>query len=227
VSSYFNFKADTYLLQALVLNSAYPLGLYSIAVRMAEVIFYVPDSLAPIFLQRVASSTVEDADRTLGRVGRLSSLLTILLALALVPMAFVGVHVVLPLYEPCLPAFYVLLPGTVSLSLAKVMSSYLAGRGRPELISAATMFALVLNVSFNLVLIPRYGIVGASLASLASYSVYATTTLLIASRLSRQSPLSLFVPGRAEFWLIVTWIGELASRARARSGVRRGAGGLP
>jgi O-antigen/teichoic acid export membrane protein len=104
----------------------------------------------------------------------------------------------------CLPAFLVLLPGAVSFSVAKVMISFLAGRGRPGLISIGTILSLILNLGLNIVLIPIYGIVGAALASLVSYTFQAAVAVFFASRLSGQSPLSLFVPGKEEVVLLVS-----------------------
>jgi len=209
LSGYFNYRADTYLIQALLLSPAKSLAQYSTAVTMAELVFYVPNSIGTIFLPRVAGATEEDANRMLGRVARLSTLITVCLALALVPTAIVGIHVVLPLYADCLPAFFVLLPAVVSLSLAKIMTSYISGRGRAGLVSTAITFALVLNVVLNVILIPRFGIVGASMSSVVSYTAHAAITLLMASRMSGQRPLSLFVPGRAEVVLFITGLGRL------------------
>jgi O-antigen/teichoic acid export membrane protein len=210
VFSFLNFRADTYLLQAILLSSAYPLGLYSLATRMAEVVLYVPDSLATVFLPKVAGSSAEDAETMLGRVSRLSILSTILFALLLIPAAFALVYLVLPAYSPCLVAFLVLLPGAVSLSLAKVMASYLAGRGRPGLVSFSTMLALILNVACNLVLIPAYGIAGAATASLISYTAHGITMLLIACRLSGQSPVALCLPRLDEVRVLVNRGARLA-----------------
>ena len=225
LTAYFNYRADNLLIQALILLPKGPLGLYTLAVTMAEVVLYVPNSIGTIFLPRVAGSSAEDANQMVKRVSRLSVLLTALVALALIPAAFVGVHVVLTKYVDCLPAFFVLLPGVVSLSVAKVMSSFVSGRGRPGLISVVTSVALVVNVGLNLVFIPRYGIVGASLASLISYSAHAAMTVAIASRLSGHSMLSLVVPGRAEVQLLVAGLRRLGGRLRAREGAASGSGG--
>ena len=209
ITGYFHYRADTYLIQALILSAVSArqmLGLYSVAVTMAELVFYVPDSVGVIFLPRIAGATVEDSNRMLGRVGRLTTLLTVVVALILVPVAIVGIRVVLPAYSDCLPAFLVLLPGAVSFSVAKVMISFLGGRGRPGLISVGTILSLITNVALNVVLIPVYGIVGAALASLISYTLQAALAVAFASRLSGQSPLSLFVPGREE---VVLFLGTL------------------
>jgi O-antigen/teichoic acid export membrane protein len=212
ITGYFHYRADTYLIQALILSAVTAkrmLGLYSMAVTMAELVFYIPDAVGAIFLPRVAGATVEDANRMVGRVGRLTTLLTLLVAVTLVPIGIVGIHVVLRAYVDCLPAFLVLLPGAVSFSVGKVMISYLAGRGHPGLISIGTIASLVLNVALNIVLIPLFGIVGAALASLVSYTFQAVVALTFASRLSGLSPFRLFVPGREEVVLLLQTLWRL------------------
>lgn len=218
VTGYFNYRADTYLIQALLAAPGRALGLYSIAVTFAELVFYVPDSVATMLMPRVAGSTAEDANLVLGRVGRLTMLITTAAALALLPAAFLGVHLILPAYVDSLPAFVVLLPGVVSLSLAKVMTSYLNGRGRPGVVSVGASVALIVNVGLNLVLIPRLGIIGASLSSVVSYTVLALMMLVFASRLSRQPSRRLFVPGRAEIELLMAGLGRLIKRLASARG---------
>ncbi|HEY5486109.1 MAG TPA: polysaccharide biosynthesis C-terminal domain-containing protein, partial [Candidatus Limnocylindrales bacterium] len=71
-------------------------------------------------------------------------------------------------------------------------------------------------IALNLVLIPRFGIVGASLSSLISYTFQAAVAVVFASRLSGQSALSLFVPGRDEIVLLVDTTRRLTGRARER-----------
>lgn len=212
ITGYFNYRADTYIIQALMAAPGLALGLYSMAVTMAELVFYVPDSVSTIFLPRVAGATEEEGQRIVGRVGRLTMTVTLAVAVCLIPVAFLGIHIVLPAYVDSLPAFLVLLPGVVSLSLAKVMTSYVSGRGRPGLVSAGAIAALVANLGFNLVLIPRLGIVGASLSSVVSYTLLAALMLLATSRMSHQSAWSLFVPGRAEVSLLTVTLRRLAGR---------------
>jgi Na+-driven multidrug efflux pump len=97
-----------------------------------------------------------------------------------------------------------------------VLGGYVAGRGRPGLLSVGMIAVLALNVGLNLFFIPRLGIVGASLSSLISYTFQAGIIITVASRLSGQAPLSLFVPGAGEVRLVVETTRRLAGRAMAR-----------
>lgn len=221
ITNYFNYRIDTFIIQALMVAPGGPLGLYNMAVTMAELLFYVPDSVTLIFLPRVSGATPDEADAFLPRVARLNMLLTCLGAVGLIPVAYIGIHLVLPKFEPCLPAFYVLLPGVISISLSKVLISYLAGRGRPGPVSVGATVAVVANVVANLILIPRFGIAGASAASLISYTVLALLMLVVSCRLSHLSPLAIVVPGKGEVRILWSAAGRSIAHLRARIDERR------
>lgn len=197
LSSFFSYRADIFLL-GLLLGDAGAIGLYSIAVSLAELTFFVPDAVSTVFFPRVAAAERTSADEMTPVVSRFTVMVTGLSILALVPAAFVLVLLILPAFRESLPAFLVILPGILALSLAKVLSSYVSGLGLPLRVAVASVAALVLNVSANLVLIPVWGIVGASAASLLSYSIHAAILLLIASRLARRRAREFILPGRAE-----------------------------
>jgi O-antigen/teichoic acid export membrane protein len=145
-------------------------------------------------------------------------LVTVSCSLALVPAAWIGIHVVLPKFVDCFPAFLVLLPAVVSLSLGKVLTTYLAGRGRPGVISIGAGVTLALNLAANVFLIPVYGIVGAAAASLISYTAMTAMMLVVACRLSGHSPFYLIVPGTTEVRVI--WTAGLRGLAMIRRRVR-------
>jgi O-antigen/teichoic acid export membrane protein len=223
VTGYFNYRIDVILMPVLLVGNAGALGLYSMAVTMAELVFYIPDSVTMIFLPRIAGLSKEDADKLVPRVSRLTVLLTGLAALALIPAAWVGIHLVLPGFSECLPAFYILLPAVMSLSLSKVMTSYIAGRGRPGLVSVGSASAVAANIAANVILIPRLGIEGASIASLISYTISAAILVSASSRLSRNSILSMIVPGREEARTLAAGVRRAARQARLRkSGIEAG-----
>ncbi|MGD0249182.1 MAG: polysaccharide biosynthesis C-terminal domain-containing protein [Candidatus Limnocylindrales bacterium] len=219
ISGYFSYRADTLLIQALLASSAGPLGLYSMAVTMAELLFFIPDAVTTIFMPTVAGSTAEEANAKLGRVSRMTFLVTVACAIALVPVAWLGINIVLPAFVDCLPAFLVLLPAVVSLSLGKVMTSFITGRGRPGPVSVGAAITLVLNLAANVILIPSYGIVGAAAASLLSYTTLALLMVGMACRMSGLSPLALIVPRKQEF--LVLW--NVARRALAMAASKAGA----
>jgi O-antigen/teichoic acid export membrane protein len=224
IAGFFNYRADVFLLSAL-LGDPRAIGLYSVAVSLAELTFFVPDSVATVLFPRVASSDRRTADELAPAVSRFTVLLTALAAVALVPIGFAAVHVVIPDFVDSLPAFLILLPGIMALSLSKVLSSYVNGLGLPQRVAFVSSAALAVNLVANLVLIPRFGFHGAAMASLVSYAAHAAMLQLIASRLSHRSALDYLVPTAAEWRRLQLGLAQLRQRLAGIGGASNGSGG--
>lgn len=202
VTSFFSYRIDIFLLGFLLVGSTgevtAAVGLYTLGVSLAELTFFVPDSVSTVFFPRVAGAERRSADEMTPMVSRMTILAMVLATIALIPTAFAAVHLILPDFVGSLPAFVALLPGVIALGVAKVLSSYVSGVGLPLPVAGAAVLSLIINVILNFMLIPVFGILGASLASVGSYSVNTAVLLVVASRLTGRSPVDFLVPGRAE-----------------------------
>jgi O-antigen/teichoic acid export membrane protein len=196
LGTFFGYRADVFLLGWL-LGSPTAIGIYAVAVSLAELVFNVPDAVSTVLFPRIASAERAEADRLAPAIARATVLVTVLAAVALIPAAWLAIRLLLPAFVDGMPALVILLPGIVSLSLAKVLTSYLSGIERLGPVTAAAVASLVINLGANVVLIPAWGIVGAAAASLVSYTVYAVLMVRSASRASG-APWHAFVVPRPE-----------------------------
>ncbi len=225
LTGFFLYRVDVYLIAFLLVAPSVPLGYYSMAVGLAEMVFFFPNAVSNLFFPHVAGAPREESDRQVAMVSRVTLLVTGAVALALIPAAAVMIWVVLPDFGPALPALIVLLPGVVALSLAKVVGAFVVGIGRPEIDSYVSVAALIVNIIANLILIPVLGIVGASAASLISYSLTSLLLTLAASRFSMTSVADFWVPRASDVrFIVVTSLG-LLRRMRASRAVSRDEGG--
>jgi O-antigen/teichoic acid export membrane protein len=167
-----------------------------------------------VFFPRVAGMERQSADEKVAMVSRFTVLLTLIATVGLIPAAFLAVHLVLPDFTDALPAFLVLLPGIIALTVAKVLASYVSGLGIPLRVAIASGSALGVNIVGNLLLIPALGIMGAAVASLISYTINALMLIVIASRLSRRRPHEFVIPTRAEIDRL--WAGIRETRTMLR-----------
>jgi O-antigen/teichoic acid export membrane protein len=97
-----------------------------------------------------------------------------------------------------------------------VLSDYLSGLGLTGTTSAVTILAFIINVAANLILIPRFGIVGASAASLVSYAASSIVITLIAARLAHAPARSFLIPRLADVRFVLTTVVALTHRVRGR-----------
>ena len=212
ITLFFSYRADVYVIAWLLPDPAAPLGYYSMAVGLAELVFFFPNAVSTLFFPHVAGSTREDSDRQVPMVTRVTLLITAVVAVALVPVATMLILVFLPAFVPSLVPLFVLLPGVVALCATKVVSGYISGLGMTGTTSIVNVGAFVLNIAVNIVLVPRYGIVGAAAASLISYSVSSFVFTVIAARLSGARILDFWLPRPSDVQFVISTSLGLARR---------------
>jgi O-antigen/teichoic acid export membrane protein len=202
LTTFFSQRIDVFLLALFLPDASAPLGFYSLAVALLEIVFFLPDAVATLFFPHVAGLSRASADEQVPIVSRLTLIVTLAAAVAMIPPAAFVVTVVLPDFGPAWPAFLILLPGVVSLSFGRVLSGYLSGLGRTGLQSAIHVGGFVLNVAINVALIPTFGIVGAALASLVSYTATAVAFAVAVAGTSGTSLRSLWLPRSSDLRLL-------------------------
>lgn len=217
LTQFFSLRLDIFLLAFLLADPSAPIGFYSMAVTIAGLVFFLPNAVSTLFFPHVAGSDRADADRQVPMVSRVTLLMTGSLAITLVPIAIVLIHVLLPAFDQSLPPLFVLLPGVVALSLTKVLSSYVAGVGMTGATSKVNVSALLVNIVANLVFIPLFGIMGAALASLISYTYSSIVFSVMASRLTGTGVPDFWVPRAADAHYTVSTSMSMMRRLRRRA----------
>jgi O-antigen/teichoic acid export membrane protein len=183
---FLNYRLDM-LLVALFMNTTF-VGYYSISVAMAEALWYFPGTVGTVLFARTPGMKAEDANRSTPRICRNTLFLTAIGGLLLFAL---GRYIILLLFGaaflPALKPLWILLPGVVALSIPKVLSPEILGRGKPIVGTIAAGVSLAVNVPLNILLIPRMGISGAALASTICYTVGAIVVLAMFLRISKNS----------------------------------------
>jgi O-antigen/teichoic acid export membrane protein len=145
-------------------------GYYSIAVLIGEVLWFIPQTLSVVLLPQVSRLADDESARLTSQVCRLSITSAALGAVSLGGAAPILVRVIFGAdFLPAVSSLWLLLPGTVFESGARILISFFVGRGHPMTSSHASALVFCSNLLLNLWWIPRYGIIGAALAGTLSY----------------------------------------------------------
>jgi O-antigen/teichoic acid export membrane protein len=179
-----NLRLDFIVLGALAGPAA--LGVYAVASKFAELMRLPATACNYVLYPRFARSerAVADAEvrHLLPRALALTAATTPLLAVAAV--------LTLPLlygdeFRAAVVPACVLLVGLAVEGAAAVASAYLWGVGRPGANSAGMAVGVVVTVTLDLLLIPRYGALGAAVASGAAYLVTTGVLVILTHRVMR------------------------------------------
>jgi O-antigen/teichoic acid export membrane protein len=106
-------------------------------------------------------------------------------------------------FAASVPALLWLLPGVALFSIVNVVGAFFSGRGLPGQNLRVSLAGLVVTIPAALYLIPRYGIVGASIASTLSYAV-STVVMLILFRNKTHLPIREMLIPKADDWRALT-----------------------
>lgn len=168
--SQLNYRLDLFIVGALIPDLA-RLADYHIASTLAGLLWILPDAYSTAIYPRLAGLASE-RERSAEAVMALRVVLVPVLALA------IGLAVAAPLAVPLLfgeryagavPLTLLLLPGAVAMSLSKVLSRYFLASNRQQVAALGMAAGVIIDVIALLVLLPRFGVVGAPIAASAAY----------------------------------------------------------
>lgn len=191
-----NYRVGLFVVERLLGVAA--TGVYSIAVVVAELLWFVSGSLTQAVYGRIGTPDAARAAATTVRVLHLG-----LAALAVVaPLLLAAAWLLLPVllgeaYRASLVPLALLLPGALLFGGAGSLSAWFTNHaGRPQVPARVAAASLVLNAALALLLVPQLGLAGAALAASAGYTLGVGLLLVMFVRASGL-PVRALWPGAA------------------------------
>lgn len=207
-----HFRADAFLLNMLIGVGA--TGVYSVALGLAETLWYLPSALGLVLFSRAVRPDLDSG----GIAASMTRSMLGLSLLAAIPLALVAPTLVELVYGPPFReaglALQVMLPGVVAYSVVAILSHYIIAAGAPGTATAVLLVGLALNLAANVVLIPQLGMVGAAASASISYATTAALTVIAFTRLSQRSIAETLVVRRSDVGARIKELQAMARRLR-------------
>lgn len=203
-----HFRLNQFVVESMLGPAA--LGNYALAVRVGELLWLFDYVVVTASLYRITAGPKEEAILAAQRafrfvtllVGSLAGLMA-LSAPLLIPFFFGE------LFQSATAALWVLLPGIVFWSMGRALSPLISFQyGKPWYNTFSAAGALVLNICFTLVLVPRFGIEGAALATSISYLVNFSIIAWMFFRFTDAGIAETFLPKKADFHIVLAAMKE-------------------
>jgi len=184
--TFINYRADIFLLN--LLASPIAVGLYYVAVQIVERLWILSQAMSTVLFPRFVALQDKHEIRIslISKAFRIVILLTFAASLFLI---LVGYFVIGILFgDEYLEAYYAvifLIPGVVLGAGSRILANAIAAKGKPELNMYTSVFVMILNILLNILLIPKYGMIGASLATSVAYSFNAILRVWLIHRIEK------------------------------------------
>jgi len=182
-------------------------GFYSVATTISGLLFYIPTSISVALLPRFTSTDTKGISHLTCQGLRVSLFSSILL---LILLFGVGKFLIPALYgEAFLAAvtpLLILLPGVTIYGMAHITTAYFnAHLGKPIINTGLAGLALIIDIIFNIILIPRLGVVGAAISCTISYLVSMVVCLCIFTKLAGVSIRDVLILRVADIRGLIRW----------------------
>lgn len=194
-----NYRVDVFFVNGFL--GPQQVGLYTVAVGLAMQTMQVAGAMmGPLFGRVARDGETPESLALLQFSYRITLALSVCIALAVL----FAVPVLLPLvygnrYAPSVPLLILLLPGSILIAPTRVAVTYLRAQGKLAAPIRAEMAGLVLTALLDSTLIPRFGPMGASIASTCSYAGLSLVLAVQFMQMSGSKPSDLFLPRVADF----------------------------
>jgi O-antigen/teichoic acid export membrane protein len=163
-------------------------GIYKSALQVAEFTWFVPNIIHASFLHSMSELWSEgehnQINKIIGKATRLNSLVTGLLSIGLFILAkpFITFYYGTGFTEAVAPLI-ILIPGALAFGLSRPVVAVGHGKGSVRVLILGTSLSATINVILNLMLIPRFGLIGAAVATSIGYSSMLVFHLFLAYKI--------------------------------------------
>jgi O-antigen/teichoic acid export membrane protein len=186
IITFMNYRIALYLVSFKL--GAAAAGEYALSIQLAEALWLISSAASMIVFPESAahSKSPAELDKMVKKIAGLVFRLTFagaLLAAAVFPFAIPWVFG--QAYQGSVVSLLILLPGIVAWSYMSVLSNALAGIGSQNVNIRSALLCLSINISGNMLAIPRFGAAGAALASTVGFSATALYTIVMYRKIMR------------------------------------------
>lgn len=201
-----NLRLDQMVMTVMLPSSL--LGYYAIAVTWSGATAPIINSIGSVMFPSVASITSEfDKVESLSKTTRISSVIILIITITLLIITPIAIPIIFgQSYIPSIPSAMILVVASIPLSLNIILAEGFRGYGYTRGVLIGEIIGLLIMAISLIVLLPKYYIVGASLASLIGYLTTTITLVFLLSQKTGYSFDNFIIPQRRDFIDIYTRI---------------------
>jgi len=165
------------------------LGYYAAAVRLSEAWYFIPVALTNAIFPAVINAKKASNEFYINRIQKLYDILAWMAISIAVPVSIFSKDIINVIFgaefQSAAPVLTIYIWAGVAVFLGVASSQYLITENYTKLSFSRNFVGMIFNVALNFILIPKYGIVGAAVATLISYSL-ATFSIILFPKTRKQ-----------------------------------------
>jgi len=208
-------RIDTLILNTMA--GSFFVGIYTCAVAVSEVIWYLPGAVGVVLFPHIKTSMKSESIVKALRLSLIFSFIaTIILLLS-------GKYLILALFGKAYTksGFLIvyLLPGILILSIHKIINPYFLAIGKPLISAIIAGIIIVVDIPLNIYLIPLFKAKGAAIATTLSYFTGTLLSLTLFIALSGEKIKNIFILDKNDFKLIFLMLKKIFRNIKTKKNI--------
>ncbi|HSN50182.1 MAG TPA: polysaccharide biosynthesis C-terminal domain-containing protein, partial [Bacteroidales bacterium] len=186
IFQFLNYRISYYFIEFFMGKGA--LGVFSVGTQLSESIWILSKSMSAVQYTRIAN---QDDPAYAARVTLTFVKISFILTFIALAVILLLIHLFFPLifhrpeFAPVKYIMLILSSGILVFSVSIVLSPYFSGIGKPNHNMISSGLGLVCASVFGFILIPRFGLAGAAMTAVISYSTATLYQFIVFLRLSK------------------------------------------
>jgi O-antigen/teichoic acid export membrane protein len=177
-------KIDQLMLAQMTTDAS--VGIYSVAVRLSEVWYFIPMAIATSFFPSLLKTREQGIEIYHSKLQKVYDLLVYAALILAIPITFLATPVIKILYGNAYEESGLILSihiwASVFIFMRALLSKWLIAENMFIFSLVTHASGAIINILFNLLLIPKFGGVGAAIATLISYATASYFALFLHSQ---------------------------------------------
>ncbi len=163
--------------QVLIKNmiNTYSVGIYDSAVRVTEVFYFIPNIIIASLFPAIINAKITSRELYQKRLQKISLLLVCLAGLISISLTLFAPFIIKILYGDAFVGSVVILKiytwSLIGTFLGALIANYLIAENYRKISFFVNLIPMIVNVLFDIIWIPKYGIIGPAYATLIAYSL--------------------------------------------------------
>lgn len=214
VLAFLHLRIDIFMLNFLINPLA--VGFYVISVGIAERLWMLSQAVSTVLYPKVVSMKDElQRNEFTSIVARSTLLITIFGAFSFFILSkWLIILLYSKRYLNSVAPFQILLIGVVAISISRVLTNDIDARGKPMINTYITFVTLIGNIVLNIILIPKYGVIGAALATSISYSLSSIIKIFIYCKISGNPVINVIMFKKSDIKLFLKVLNIFCTKVR-------------
>ncbi|RLF93297.1 hypothetical protein DRN50_07465 [Thermococci archaeon] len=163
-------------------------GIYAIAIALSKIFLIIPGSLSTVTYPAISEYNSKGSHESVGNlINKSMKYSLIILSILGILIVFFSKDIILLLLKPeflqAVTPIAILILGMIFFGSMSSIGSAFSAVGRPDIPFKTNMFAAVVNLSLDVVLIPILGITGAAIGTATSFSVLTILAIYLLNKI--------------------------------------------